>query len=168
MGDFNVTRYGSEHTSSRTITKAMQEFNRTLVSAELEDLRSSGLLHTWSNMRTGEEAIAKKLDRALGNWQWFKTLGDTYAHFHPPGISDHSPVSIQVRNMQQYRGRPFKFINFWVKNEKFLQVVSQEWAKVHAGSPLIVIHKKLKSLKTCLRKFSTTPDSIVADLRARL
>ncbi|GAV92519.1 Exo_endo_phos domain-containing protein [Cephalotus follicularis] len=67
MGDFNVTRYGSEHTSSRTITKAMQDFNKALTSAELEDLTSSGLHYTWSNTRTGTEAIAKKLDKALGN-----------------------------------------------------------------------------------------------------
>ncbi|GAV90664.1 Exo_endo_phos domain-containing protein, partial [Cephalotus follicularis] len=70
MGDFNVTRYGCEHTSSRTITKAMQDLNSALTSAELGDLSCSGLHYTWSNKRTGTEAIAKKLDRALGNWQW--------------------------------------------------------------------------------------------------
>ncbi|GAV92786.1 hypothetical protein CFOL_v3_36164 [Cephalotus follicularis] len=168
MGDFNVTRYGSEHTSSRTITKAMQDLNRALTSAELEDLSCSGLHYTWSNKRTGTEAIAKKLDRALGNWQWFNILGDAYAHFHPPGISDHSSVSIRVRSRQQNGGRPFKFINIWAKHDKFSQVVRQEWDKGHAGSPLIVIHKKLKSLKSSLREFGTRPESTVADLRARL
>ncbi|GAV92217.1 Exo_endo_phos domain-containing protein [Cephalotus follicularis] len=168
MGDFNVTRYGSEHTSSRITTKAMQDFNKALTSAELGDLICSGLHYTWSNMRTGTEAIAKKLDRALGNWQWFNVLGDTYAHFHPPGISDHSPVSIRFRSRQQHGRRPFKFINFWAKHDRFSQVVRQEWTKGHAGSPLMVIHKKLKSLKSCLKEFGTRPDSIVADLRARL
>ncbi|GAV91822.1 Exo_endo_phos domain-containing protein [Cephalotus follicularis] len=120
MGDFNVTRFGSEHSASRTIRKAMQEFNSAILAAELEDIKGSGQFYTWSNMRSGEGAISKKLDRALGNWQWFNVLGDTYAHFHSPGISDHSPISIQVRHRVQYRGRPFKFINFWAKNERFL------------------------------------------------
>ncbi|GAV90354.1 hypothetical protein CFOL_v3_33763 [Cephalotus follicularis] len=145
MGDFNVTRYEAEHSSSRIITKAMNEFNKAIISAEQEDLKGSALMYTWSNMRC-----------------------DTYAHFHPPGISDHSPITIHLRNRQQYRGRSFKFINSWVNNKSFLQVVSQEWEKGYAGSPLIVVHKKLKSLKGHLKVFSTRPDTIGAGLRARL
>ncbi|GAV62978.1 hypothetical protein CFOL_v3_06500 [Cephalotus follicularis] len=123
MGDFNVTRLGTEHTSSHIITKAMHDFNKVIQTAELEDLRSSGLFYTWRNMRSGAGAISKKLNRAMGKWHWFNSMGDTYAHFHPPGISDHSPITIQMRRIQQYRGRPFKFLNFWAKNEEFLQVV---------------------------------------------
>ncbi|GAV90823.1 hypothetical protein CFOL_v3_34225 [Cephalotus follicularis] len=104
----------------------------------------------------------------MGNWQWFKSLGDAYAHFHPPGISDHSPITIQMRLRQPFRGRSFKYLNFWLKDDRFLQVVSHEWLKAHTGSPLVVIHKKLKSLKACLRNFCSRPDSRVADLRARL
>ncbi|GAV80302.1 hypothetical protein CFOL_v3_23763, partial [Cephalotus follicularis] len=149
IGDLNVTIFSHEHSNNYRVTEAMDEFNGALRLAELDDLKSTGLKFTWTNMRSGMAAISKKLDRALG-------------------ISDHSPVSIRVRNTQQHRGRPFKFIKFWAKNVKFSQVVRQEWAKGHAGSPLIVIHKKLKSLKSCLREFGTRPDSIVADLRARL
>ncbi|GAV86914.1 Exo_endo_phos domain-containing protein, partial [Cephalotus follicularis] len=168
LGDFNVTRYGTEHATSRVVTKAMQDFNKAVVTAELEDLNSTGYVFTWSNRRQGEGEVKKKLDRAMGNWQWFKSLGDGYAHFHPPGISDHSPITIQMRLRQPFRGRSFKYLNFWSKDDRFLQVVSHEWLKAHTGSPLVVIHKKLKSLKACLRNFCSRPDSRVADLRARL
>ncbi|GAV61081.1 Exo_endo_phos domain-containing protein [Cephalotus follicularis] len=147
LGDFNVTRYGSEHSTSCRVTKAMQEFNNAIMKAELEDLRGAGFHFTWNNMRVGSSAISKKLDRALGNWNWFKMMGDTYAQYHPPGISDHSPVSIQLRQMQPYRGRPFKFLNFWAESDKLIHTVKQEWDKTYPGSPFIVIHKKLKSLK---------------------
>ncbi|GAV92846.1 hypothetical protein CFOL_v3_36224, partial [Cephalotus follicularis] len=149
MGDFNVTRLGTEHSSSRLITKAMNEFNQAVLTAELEDLKSTGLFFTWSNMRSGAGSISKKLDRAMG-------------------ISDHSPVTIHMRNRQEYRGRPFKFLNFWAENEMFMHVVSQEWAKAHAGPPLVVIHKKLKCLKARLKEFCRRPDSKVVELRARL
>ncbi|GAV92476.1 Exo_endo_phos domain-containing protein [Cephalotus follicularis] len=94
LEDLNVTRFGTEHASSGVVTKAMQDFNKAVVTAELEDLNSTGYLFTWSNRRQGEGAVKKKLDRAMGNWQWFKSMGDAYAHFHPPGISDHSPITI--------------------------------------------------------------------------
>ncbi|GAV87452.1 Exo_endo_phos domain-containing protein [Cephalotus follicularis] len=97
MGDFNVTRFGTEHASISTITKAMQDFNKAVLTAELEDLTRTGCLYRWNNRMKGDGAIAKKPDRAHGNWQWFKSLGDTYAHFHPPRISDHSPITIQIR-----------------------------------------------------------------------
>ncbi|GAV92397.1 LOW QUALITY PROTEIN: Exo_endo_phos domain-containing protein/DUF4283 domain-containing protein/zf-CCHC_4 domain-containing protein, partial [Cephalotus follicularis] len=167
LGDFNVTRFGNEHSTSSGVTKAMKDFNRAVLTAKLEDLSGSGMRYTWCNMRHGQGAISKKLDRALGNWLWFKHMGDSYAHF-PPGISDHSPITIQFRDKQQFRGRPFKFLNFWSKSEKFLQTVEGEWAKVHNGSPLIVLHRKLKCLKACFKEFSTRPDSRVAELRARL
>ncbi|GAV69073.1 hypothetical protein CFOL_v3_12574 [Cephalotus follicularis] len=119
-------------------------------------------------MRVGSEAISKKLDRALGNWFWFKMAGDTHAMYHPSGISDHSPVSIQMRDKWPYRGRPFKFLNFWTENERFLLIVNQEWDKAHSGSPLVVIHKKLKCLKSHLRELCTRPDSKVKELRTFL
>ncbi|GAV92923.1 Exo_endo_phos domain-containing protein [Cephalotus follicularis] len=117
LGDFNVTRFVAEHNASDTITKGMQEFNNAIQAAELDDLRGTGAFHTWSNMRVGAGAITKKLDRALGNWQWFDAVGDSYAHFHPLGLSDHSPITIQLRSRTLKKGRPFKFLNFWMKND---------------------------------------------------
>ncbi|GAV91001.1 hypothetical protein CFOL_v3_34401 [Cephalotus follicularis] len=146
----------------------MQEFNNAIMKAELEDLRGAGFHFTWNNMRVGIGAISKKLDRALGNWNWFKMMGDTYAQYHPPGISDHSPVSIQLRQMQPYRGRPFKFLNFWAESDNFFHTVKQEWDKTYSGSPLIAIHKKLKSLKGLLKKFCTRPNSRAKELRLNL
>ncbi|GAV60811.1 Exo_endo_phos domain-containing protein [Cephalotus follicularis] len=72
VGDFNVTKCGSEHTSNGNMTKAMAYFNKTIVSAKLEDLRSTRFHYTWSNRRIGNGVISKKLDRAMGNWFWFK------------------------------------------------------------------------------------------------
>ncbi|GAV66801.1 Exo_endo_phos domain-containing protein [Cephalotus follicularis] len=168
LGDFNVTRYGGEHSASGRVTKAMHEFNSTITKAELEDLRGVGFHFTWSNMRGGSEAISKKLDRALGNWWWFKMAGDAYTMYYPPGISDHSPISIQMRDRQPYKGRPFKFLNFWTEDCRFLAIVKQVWDMPLSGSPLVVIHKKLKSLKGLLRGLGTRPDSKVKDLRSCL
>ncbi|GAV77632.1 Exo_endo_phos domain-containing protein [Cephalotus follicularis] len=165
LGDFNVTRHGGEHSASRRVTKAMKDFNSVNTKYELEDMRGVGFHFNWSNMRVGSEAVSKKIDRALGNWWWFKTVGDSYAMYHTPGISDHSPVSIQMRDRQPYRGRPFKFLNYWDENDRFLSIVKQEWDKDYSGSPVVVIHKKLKCLKGQLRELCTRPDSKVKELR---
>ncbi|GAV63881.1 Exo_endo_phos domain-containing protein [Cephalotus follicularis] len=46
LGDFNVTRFGVEHSVRNGVTKAMQEFNNMIRSAELEDLKGSGMHFT--------------------------------------------------------------------------------------------------------------------------
>ncbi|GAV64824.1 hypothetical protein CFOL_v3_08339 [Cephalotus follicularis] len=143
----------------------MKDFNNTIIKSELEYLSCSGFQFTCSNMRTGVGAVSKKLDSALGNWHWFTTLGDSFAVYHPPCISDHSPISINMRIKLPFRGRPFKFLNLWTENENFLKVVRQEWVKTYQATLLMVIHLKLKSLKGLLKAFGTQPDSKAKELR---
>ncbi|GAV61298.1 hypothetical protein CFOL_v3_04825, partial [Cephalotus follicularis] len=143
LGDFNVTRFGHEHSSSSRITKAMNEFNNMIRTAELEDLRTSGCKLTWSNLRKGRAAIAKN-------------------------ISDHSPISIQLLQSLRTSGRPFKFLKFWADHCDFIQIVKQEWVKTYPRLPLVVIHLKLKCLKGCLKRLSTRPDTLAYNLRQKL
>ncbi|GAV92739.1 Exo_endo_phos domain-containing protein [Cephalotus follicularis] len=98
LGDFDVSRYPREHTGNRLVSsKAMEEFELCIRKCEIEDLRQTGQFFTWNNKRTGAEAIAKKIDRALGNWWWFKEFSDIQAVFPPPGISDHSPCILPLQ-----------------------------------------------------------------------
>ncbi|GAV73103.1 hypothetical protein CFOL_v3_16590 [Cephalotus follicularis] len=146
----------------------MEEFNCAIRSAELEDLKSTGLKFTWNNMRSGTVVISKKLDRALGNWKWFKLFGDSYAHTYNQGISDHAPLSIQLMQQAQSSGRPFKFLNFWANHPDFLNLVRHVWSQTYQGSPLRIIQLKLKSLKPHLKKLSIRPDLVTTNLRQKL
>ncbi|GAV81006.1 Exo_endo_phos domain-containing protein, partial [Cephalotus follicularis] len=168
LGDFNVTRFSHEHNNSCRVTKAMEDFNYAIRSAKLDDLKSTGLKFTWNNMRSGTGAISKKLDRALGNWQWFKLFGDSYAHTYNPGISDHCPLFIQLMHQVQSSGRPLKFLNFWADHSDFLNIVRHEWAKTYKGQPVRKIQLKLKSLKLHLKTLSTRPDMSATNLRQML
>ncbi|GAV89427.1 hypothetical protein CFOL_v3_32842, partial [Cephalotus follicularis] len=144
LGDFNVTRFSYEHSNSYRVSNAMEEFNYTIRSAELDDLKSTGLNFTWNNMRK------------------------SYAHTYNPSISDHSPHSIQLMQQVQSSGRPFKFLNFWAEHPDFLKIVRHEWAKSYEGPPLRRIQLKLKCLKCQLRKLPTRPETLTADLRQQL
>ncbi|GAV92874.1 hypothetical protein CFOL_v3_36252, partial [Cephalotus follicularis] len=146
LGDFNVTRFTHEHNNNGRVTKAMEEFNCALRSAELEDLRSTGLRFTWNNI----------------------IFGDSYSHIYNQGISDHTPISIHMRQQVQTAGRPFKFLNFWVDHTEFLSIVRHVWAQSHVGSPLKIIQMKLKSLKPHLKKLITRPDLVTINLRQEL
>ncbi|GAV85130.1 Exo_endo_phos domain-containing protein [Cephalotus follicularis] len=130
MGDFNVPRFPQDqlHGPPR-VSKAMSEFNECLNAIEVDDIRSVGRFFTWSNKREGNVAVNKKLDRVLGNWGWHKVFNHSFAHFHNPGVSDHSPVSVSLSVPWHSGSKPFKFLNYWVGDGRFLGLVKGSEAR---------------------------------------
>ncbi|KAK3204732.1 hypothetical protein Dsin_018778 [Dipteronia sinensis] len=93
--NFNVSRRVNESVGDFSrISLAMEEFNDCLLSYELDDLRFSGFLHTWCNMRSSG-CISKKLDRVLVNKEWMAKYEHSEAIFLPSSISDHSPFLVK-------------------------------------------------------------------------
>ncbi|GAV72801.1 Exo_endo_phos domain-containing protein/DUF4283 domain-containing protein, partial [Cephalotus follicularis] len=154
VGDFNVSRWPNEHSGGRPVfSKAMSEFRECIWKCELEDLRQTGCFLTWSNKREGADTVSKKLDRAMGNWCWFKEYNHVQASFPLPGISDHSPCILQLKTACRSGTRPFKYLNVWASHPDFLDEVSKVWAQEVEGNPLEVVSKKLRMLKPALKEF---------------
>ncbi|GAV77198.1 hypothetical protein CFOL_v3_20670 [Cephalotus follicularis] len=152
MGDFNVSRHPQEQLrGSPKFSKAMMEFNDCLNSIEVDDIRSVGSFYTWSNKRDGVSAVNKKLDRALGKWGWHQTYNQSYALFHTPGVSDHSPVSVTLAAPLCKDRKPFKFLNFWTNDSRFMGLVRRVWGQRCVGNPLEVVLTKLRNLKRELK-----------------
>ncbi|GAV92473.1 hypothetical protein CFOL_v3_35852, partial [Cephalotus follicularis] len=138
------------------VSKSMRDLGECIKKCEVEDLRQIGLFYSWSNKRTGAGAVAKKIDRVMGNWGWFKVYGQVQALFLPPGISDHSPCILQFRKPSFTGSRPFKYLNVWASHPSFLEVVKQVWAQPVVASPLDAIGMKLRLLKRALKEFHST------------
>ncbi|GAV87805.1 Exo_endo_phos domain-containing protein, partial [Cephalotus follicularis] len=152
LGDFNVSRFPHDHLNgSPRVSKSMSELNECLKSMEVDDIRSVGRFFTWSNKRTGNFAVNKKLDRVLGNWEWHKHFNHSLAHFHNPGVSDHSLVSISLPKFRNSGNKPFKFLNYWVKDDRFLDIVRRVWVQRPIGNPLEAVLCKLRNLKRELK-----------------
>ncbi|GAV87013.1 hypothetical protein CFOL_v3_30439 [Cephalotus follicularis] len=173
MGDFNVSRYPHEHSRMHPcITKSMHEFNDCITTSELEDIRCVGNRFTWSNKRAGRDAISKKIDRALGNWEWFRQYTFSVAHFMQPGVSAHSPIVLQLSLATGNENRPCKFSNIWADHQDFLPLVAKVWAQNYGSNPLEDIILNLKQLKGELksfnRKYFHKPEKRVSNAREEL
>ncbi|GAV90321.1 LOW QUALITY PROTEIN: Exo_endo_phos domain-containing protein/DUF4283 domain-containing protein, partial [Cephalotus follicularis] len=154
IGDYNVSRWPNEHSGRRSVfSKAMSEFGDCIRKCEIEDLRQTGCFFSWSNKRVGDEAVSKKLDRATGNWGWFKEFNHVQASFPTPGLSDHSPCILQFKLACRSGSRPFKYLNVWASHPEFLDVVRHVWAQSVEGNPLEAVSKKLRLLKPALKEF---------------
>ncbi|GAV67467.1 LOW QUALITY PROTEIN: hypothetical protein CFOL_v3_10972, partial [Cephalotus follicularis] len=154
IGDYNVSRWPNEHSGRRPVfSKAMSEFGDCIRKCEIQDLRQTGCFFSWSNKRVGDEAVSKKLDRAMGNWGWFKEFNHVQASFPTPGLSDHSPCILQFKIACRSGSRPFKYLNVWASHPEFLDVVRHVWAQSVEGNPLEAVSKKLRMLKPALKEF---------------
>ncbi|XVE50103.1 hypothetical protein DITRI_Ditri01bG0134600 [Diplodiscus trichospermus] len=156
VGDFNVIYHlskSSKFDGTQGVTADIKDFQDCMEQLAVFDHISSGPIFTWSNNQE-ENFIAKKLDRVLINEAWLYQFNSSREEFLPPRVSDHCSALIQIFHQDESPPKPFKFFNFWVKHPKFLGVVVNSWNESVASNPMVVLHKKLKRLKSNLKEFN--------------
>lgn len=104
----------------------MQHFRDLTVKNGLVDIWSLGAFHTWWNKQE-ERPITHKLDRVMGNSNWFTNVQNSDVFFSPWGLSDHSAALLNIRTNNPRPNKPFQFFNFWLDHPCFMPVVSLAW-----------------------------------------
>ena len=96
FGDFNVIANASKSSSTtQVVSNEMREFNDIMIKLSLFDHVFSSPILTWSSCQP-IDFIARKLDRALVNDNWFPMFAHFSVDFLPLEVSDHSPILIQL------------------------------------------------------------------------
>ncbi|KAG2331073.1 hypothetical protein Bca52824_002253 [Brassica carinata] len=156
LGDFNQTLHPEEHSKPPSLNAdaPTRLFRDALLEADLADLTYKGPLFTWTN-KSKTNLIAKKLDRALVNDEWLTLIPDSIAVFGEPDFSDHAVCGVILKPTSTRGKRPFRFYNFLLHNEQFLDHLTELWYSLNVnGSAMLTIAKKLKLIKSDIRTFS--------------
>ncbi|XP_024962956.1 uncharacterized protein LOC112503120 [Cynara cardunculus var. scolymus] len=93
MGDFNTIFPHDGFGGSSRRNLDMADFFAFVEDVELFDLHYTGVHFTWNQKPNSSGGIMRKLDRAMGNDEFTSVFQDVSVHFHPPGLSDHAPVT---------------------------------------------------------------------------
>ncbi|CAI9094684.1 OLC1v1030462C1 [Oldenlandia corymbosa var. corymbosa] len=146
LGDFNCIVSVSERQNGRSVTfNDTMELQSLMATHHLTDMPYSGNFFTWSNKHQNGQRMCSKLDRIMVNSCWMSTL-QSQATFLSPGISDHSPGVAEL--LPQRRAHPpFRFCNFWTKEDDFRSTVSSAWSENPPPSDLYDLQRSLKSFK---------------------
>ncbi|KAL5166140.1 Phosphatidylinositol/phosphatidylcholine transfer protein SFH9 [Glycine soja] len=135
LGDFNSIRHQDERVSSAqsvSVDPSISEFNAWISDMNLEDVRSVGRRFTWC--RPNGSAMSR-LDR---------------------DFSYHCPILLKSKNID-WGPKPFKVMDWWLKDKGFQQLVQQQWGNYHPprwGG--YVLNHKIKLLKQCIKQWSLT------------
>ena len=107
--------------------------------------------------------MARKLDRVLINQVWLHTFSNSKVEFFSLSESNHCAVFVQLSKASYSPPKPFKFFDFWVKHSEFMDTVKASWEIREVGSPMVILHKKMKRLKPVLRAFNASRYAGISD-----
>ncbi|KAH0776301.1 hypothetical protein KY290_007712 [Solanum tuberosum] len=136
------------------LTEETQDFNHCINVCNLEDQGFTGSKFTWWNDRTAEDCIFKRLDRILCNNEVNNIFPKIEVEQLTKSGSDHSPLLLKCSSSNERVVKPFRFLNFWLKEESFKEVVAQNWKAEFEGNPFSLFHYKLKKVKRALAQWS--------------
>jgi hypothetical protein len=106
----------------------MRNFTENLISSQkLVDIKPLKLVPTWRNDRSGNDSIARRLDRGLIVEGLLASSGLSRSWVEYPFISDHAPILIQLENAPLYKAFPFKFNSIWLQEAEFVKLVHLLW-----------------------------------------
>lgn len=123
-GDLNFSLGHVESWRNRAQTSPlMTYFEHLMDSNNLMNIDSAKILPTWRNRRTGEDALARRLDHFKIKAPLLANLDRIQQWVGSEGISDHSPILMQIINSNHNPGSPFKFNATWLAEADFHKLV---------------------------------------------
>ncbi|XP_075096375.1 uncharacterized protein LOC142174474 [Nicotiana tabacum] len=118
------------------------------------DVGFSGSKFTWCNNRRPSKRIWKRLDRIFLNDMWAQKFQITTVRHLARTGSDHRPLLMKYFNTNQSHVNFFKFLNLWVNQEVFLDIVKEVWESNIIGNHIWILQSKLKLLSRRLSQWS--------------
>ncbi|XP_070032139.1 uncharacterized protein [Nicotiana tomentosiformis] len=124
-GDFNVLIDEDEKIGEIPVyPPEYEDFACCANSCALFDVGYKGSPFTWWNGRPNSECIFKRPDRIFVN-QHFQQLYPRIKVEHLiRTVSDHAPLLMTCGAESMQFVKPFKFLNFWIKHDTFLDVLA--------------------------------------------
>ncbi|XP_077212858.1 uncharacterized protein LOC143847974 [Tasmannia lanceolata] len=155
FGDFNAVRFADERYGGAGLIQGdVDDFNSFIHDCSLAELRAMGHFFTWSNSSIRGIHKLRRLDKCLVNEDWLCTYPLSTATFKNSGLSDHSPIIIQIEGQEISKPKPFRFHNMWLEDASLFEVVERAWAVEIKGIPMFQFVKKLKEVKSRIKSWN--------------
>ncbi|XP_022003165.1 uncharacterized protein LOC110900588 [Helianthus annuus] len=152
MGDFNsALNLEDRSIGSSSVSPGMRDFNNCVKDIEVFDIKRTGFQYTWTQKPKKGVGLLKKIDRIMGNVPFVSSFPQSVAEFKPYGVSDLCPCVLKLFSAEKPKPRPFKFANFLVHKQGFLDIVMAKWNINVDGVHQFRVVKKLSLMKSSLR-----------------
>eukprot|EP00253_Pinus_taeda_P031163 PITA_31163 len=152
-GDLNFSMGFRESWGSMAQVDSITDFMRNaLEQADFVDVPMQQPMPTWRNRRVGEAVLARRLDRFLLKGPLIQELHHFKQWVGDGGLSDHSPIHLEILGPLAKPKAPFKFNHTWLQDQDFIKLLKHiviNWAKEknkRDTAQLISVEEELSSL----------------------
>jgi len=90
----------------------------------LSDVPMNKPLPTWRNRRFGDATLVRRLDRFLIKAPLLQYLNRYRQWVGSGGISDHSPIYLEILGPHSKPKSPFKFNHVWLQDLGYIKLVT--------------------------------------------
>jgi hypothetical protein len=158
IGDFNSILGAHEKLGGKLpLQIACFEFLSWTSLHSLIHLETNGAKYTWTNKRDGGAFIAQRLDRAICNETWIDHWSILNCNTLVKCHSDHFPLLLNFHKQPPSNIIPrFTFFKVWAAIEGCAELIANHWAIQVQGTPMHILHYKLKNLKPKLQIWNKT------------
>ncbi|CAK8530761.1 unnamed protein product [Lathyrus sativus] len=156
IGDYNNVTKSQDRLRGNLVTeKEYADLKKMIENTSLSEMDSIGDHFTWSNKQAASP-IYLRIDRVLGNTNWFLTNMETILKILPPNVSDHAMLFLECKQEQWKKSRQakFKFSNCLTELPGYDNLIKKSWDGHIRRSLMYVLWQKLKRLKHELKNFS--------------
>ena len=138
-------------------------FNEAISALGLVELPLYGRKFTWSNKQ--QSPLLERLDWFFYSISWTNNFSGTSVSTLTMETSDHVPCLVSVTT-DIPKGLVFRFENYWMQHENFLQIVQHGWSiPVHHSGAAKRITAKFKNLRRVLRSWQSQLSSLKANIQ---
>jgi len=107
--------------------------------------------YTWSNKRIGKNNIKERLDRFIIQDKFANAFSEIKSKIIHNVASNHKPVALTLRKLENLGPIPFIFSSTWNDNEEVKKITVEVSTKSITGSPNYFLETKLKALRRELK-----------------
>jgi len=161
-GDFNLNRKPTDRNKPGGDLAEMLHFNEALSALGVVELPLHGQRFTWTNKQLSP--LLERLDWFFTSQSWTNSFPITCVTTLTMETSDHSPCLISI-NTTIPKGKVFRFENYLMEHEHFLNIVQHGWAlPTFQSDPAKVITAKFKNLRRVIRAWQAQLSSLKANI----
>ncbi|XP_006598642.1 uncharacterized protein [Glycine max] len=154
IGDFNNVTKAQDRIGGKAVTESEYiDLLNMMETTGLAEMDTTGEFYTWTNKQV-IGTIYSRIDRVLGNLDWFQDNLDTVLTVLPANVSDHSLLCVSRKDPIIKNNKNFRFSNCLIEMEGYNDMVKASWSKPTRGSPMVRLWNKLKRLQQDMRRFS--------------
>ena len=154
IGDFNNVTKAQDRIEGKAVTESEYiDLLNMMETTGLAEMDTTGEFYTWTNKQV-IGTIYSRIDRVLGNLDWFQDNLDTVLTVLPASVSDHALLCVSRKDPIIKNNKNFRFSNCLIEMEGYNDMVKASWSRPTRGSPMVRLWNKLKRLQQDMRRFS--------------